>query len=103
MSWVNDTFLPSGDYEWALWNPGVLCRNCAYDVALDIGVQIPEAVGLAVEYFGSRIEVHPVCATCAEDKTVHMFPNKESVLVCTSDDPDNHQGDTCPIHELEDN
>lgn len=23
----------------------------------------------------------------------------EQELVCTSDDPNNHQGDTCPIHE----
>ena len=24
-----------------------------------------------------------------------------NLYVCTSDDPTNHQGDTCPIHELE--
>lgn len=23
----------------------------------------------------------------------------QSLALCTSDDPDNHQGDTCPVHE----
>lgn len=28
-----------------------------------------------------------------------MYPPDEAGPQCTSDDPNNHQGDTCPIHE----
>ena len=30
---------------------------------------------------------------------VHDLTNDSEALACTSDDPNNHQGDTCPIHE----
>jgi len=30
---------------------------------------------------------------------VHDLTNDSEELACTSDDPTNHQGDTCPIHE----
>lgn len=34
----------------------------------------------------------------AQHEAIEQFNNHKG-LVCTSDDPNNHQGDTCPIHE----
>ena len=48
------------------------------------GTEVPNGSGHYPEGTDDR-----VCADCY----------KEDNLACTSDDPNNHQGDTCPIHE----
>lgn len=31
---------------------------------------------------------------------VALYRKDSALAVCTSDDPNDHQGDTCPVHEL---
>ena len=31
--------------------------------------------------------------------SIMLYEDFQSFYICTSDDPNNHQGDTCPIHE----
>lgn len=34
------------------------------------------------------------------DDVVTLTGNQRDDILCTSSDPNNHQGDTCPVHEL---
>lgn len=58
----------------------------------------------AAEFYGSADECEAWIEANADDyvreDVTHDLYGLEIVEVfCTSDDPDNHQGDWCPIHE----
>ena len=73
------------------------------DANVQIGINVPDFVGnkdvydsldkAVVHLEKNHIEVH--------DLAVDGLTEPPS-LECTSDDPSNHQGDTCPIHEDDD-
>ena len=67
------------------------CPNCEGDDVDHYGDQYDS--GTHFDYLG--------CGHCGSRWTeVYEFSHIEYTLRCTSTDPTDHQGDTCPIHEL---
>ena len=66
-TFITPTFDFSGDLEWAAWSKGVLCSDDACQTAN------VEAIGVSVTHSADRIEVRPVCETCATDRNILLF------------------------------
>ena len=59
----------------------------------------PQANLLAAVYWSGRGHVIEDRASKMLDTLEVVIRRKVREARCTSDDPNNHQGDTCPIHE----
>ena len=62
-----------------------------------VSIEISISDDLHPDAAGAIIDMALCAYKSADVRNWHMTEIKE--IVCTSDDPNNHQGDTCPIHE----